>query len=321
MKKSMIISLCLVTVLVTGCGKIAKLENGEEVVASVDGVKITADDLYDQTKVKYMRNILIDMIDQTILNKAYKTDDTMTTAVNNQIASYKEQLGDSFLSTIKSQLGLNSEAEFFDYLLLDYKKNEAIKDYVKTSITDEEINTYYATETVGDIKASHILIKPETTATMTAEQKATKEAEALVLAKEIITKLNAGEKFADLAKQYSDDGSASKGGDLGWFNKGAMVAPFEDAAYALKKGSYSATPVKSEFGYHIILKVDEKAKQTLALAKDSILTSITTDKLSVDKTTLPYKALDQLRKKYKLDIQDSELKKQYDSYMKELLAQ
>jgi foldase protein PrsA len=311
----------MVTLLVTGCGKVAKLNNGEEVVAEVNGEKITANELYTQMKDKYARNMLIDMIDTAILDKVYKTDSAMTTTINNQIASYKQQLGDSFLSTIKTQVGLNSEAEFYNYLMLNYKRNKAIEDYVKGIITDEEIKTYYDTKTVGDIKASHILIKPDVTDSMTSDQKAAKEKEAENLAKEIITKLNNGEKFADLAKKYSDDGSAANGGDLGWFNKGQMTEPFEKAAYALAKGKYSTTPVKTEFGYHIILKTDERAKTSLKQARDSIIDSIKTEKLNETNTTLPYKALDELRKKYKLNIQDSELKKQYNAYMNELMNQ
>lgn len=321
MKKSMILSLCLVALLVTGCGQVAKLKDGSEVVAEVNGKKITADDLYGEMKNTYARNVLIDMIDKTVLEKVYKTDDDMRTTINNQIDSYKEQLGANFMSTVKSQLGLNTEEEFSNYLLLNYKRNLAAKDYIKTIITDAEIQTYYDTKTVGNIKASHILIKPDTTDDMTATEKTAKETEAEDLAKDIIKKLNDGEDFATLAKKYSDDGSASKGGDLGWFNKGAMVESFETAAYALKKGSYSKTPVKSDYGYHIILKTDEKAKPSLKDAKDDIISSITTDKLAEQNNTYTYQALIELRKKYKLNIQDSELKKQYDSYMNELLNQ
>ncbi len=80
------------------------------------------------------------------------------------------------------------------------------------------------------------------------------------LAEQLYQRLLKGEDFATLAKEYSDDpGSASKGGDLGWFGKGTMVAPFENAAFALKAGEISK-PVKTDFGYHIIqvLEIDPK---------------------------------------------------------------
>lgn len=84
------------------------------------------------------------------------------------------------------------------------------------------------------IKCSHILVK--------------KQSEAL----EIMEKLNNGEKFGKMAKEFSiDSPSAKKDGNLGYFTKGMMVKPFEDAAFSLQIGQVSQ-PVKSEFGYHII---------------------------------------------------------------------
>jgi peptidyl-prolyl cis-trans isomerase C len=71
-------------------------------------------------------------------------------------------------------------------------------------------------------------------------------------AKAIIAKLRAGEKFDVLAKQSKDPGSKDNGGDLGWSNPGMFVKPFSEAMMKLEKGQYSATPVKSDFGYHVI---------------------------------------------------------------------
>lgn len=71
-------------------------------------------------------------------------------------------------------------------------------------------------------------------------------------AKAVITKLRAGEKFEELAKQSNDPGSKDTGGDLGWSNPGMFVKPFAEAMVKLEKGQYSATPVKSDFGYHVI---------------------------------------------------------------------
>lgn len=320
MKKIMIVSLCMVALLVTGCGKIAKLENGEEVVVSINGENITANDLYNQIKDKYGRDVLINMVDTIILDKTYKTDDYMTNIINKEVDYYKGQLGENFLPYIKSEIGLNSEQELFTYFLLDYKRSLAIKDYVKNTVTDKEIKDYYKKETVGDIKASHILIQPNVTDGMTSEEITAKEKEAEDLAKELIKKLNNGDDFAKLAKEYGSDGTASKGGDLGWFNKGAMDEAFEKAAFALKKDEYTLIPVKSSFGYHLILKTGEKDKPALDEVKDSVIEDIATNKLSEGDTTIPYKALQELRKKHDLKIDDSELKKQYDSYMKKLLS-
>lgn len=84
------------------------------------------------------------------------------------------------------------------------------------------------------IKCSHILVQ--------------KQSEAL----DIFDRLKKGEKFGKLAKELSiDSGSAKKDGNLGYFTKGMMVKPFEDAAFKLQVGEMSQ-PIKTEFGYHII---------------------------------------------------------------------
>ena len=71
-------------------------------------------------------------------------------------------------------------------------------------------------------------------------------------AKAIIARLRAGENFATLASESIDPGSKDRGGELGWSNPGMFVQPFSEALVALEKGQYSATPVKSDFGYHVI---------------------------------------------------------------------
>ena len=73
----------------------------------------------------------------------------------------------------------------------------------------------------------------------------------------VLGQIKAGANFEDLAKKYSDDGSAAQGGDLGWFGKGVMVPQFEVAAFKLNKGEVTPELVETQFGYHII-KVDDK---------------------------------------------------------------
>lgn len=100
----------------------------------------------------------------------------------------------------------------------------------------------------GNIRASHILISysgaPRTSATRS-------KAEAKALAEDLLARVKGGEDFSELAKAYSDCPSAPKGGDLGFFGKGQMVKPFEDAAFGLEPGQVSGI-VETQFGYHII---------------------------------------------------------------------
>jgi peptidyl-prolyl cis-trans isomerase C len=79
-------------------------------------------------------------------------------------------------------------------------------------------------------------------------------------AKDIIAQLKAGAKFEDLAKKYGDpkDAATQQGGDLGFFKKGDMLPEFSDAAFALKKGEYTQTPVHSKYGWHVIQVLDTR---------------------------------------------------------------
>jgi peptidyl-prolyl cis-trans isomerase C len=75
-------------------------------------------------------------------------------------------------------------------------------------------------------------------------------------AQAVLGRLSNGEKFFNLAKEFSrDPGSGKRGGDLGWFSRGKMVKEFEQAAFALQKGQTSAI-VKTQFGYHIIRRLE-----------------------------------------------------------------
>ena len=94
---------------------------------------------------------------------------------------------------------------------------------------------------VREVRASHILVSSRK--------------EALQLKKEI---KNGDITFEDAAIQYSQCPSGRRGGDLGYFNKGDMVEEFEEAAYNLKVNEYTKEPIKTSYGYHIILKTDEK---------------------------------------------------------------
>ena len=87
--------------------------------------------------------------------------------------------------------------------------------------------------------------------------------EQLEKARSVLERIKKGESFEDLAKEYSEDvGSKEKGGDLGWFGKGVMVPEFEKAVFEdLKKGEITPEPVETQFGYHIIKKVDERTNQ------------------------------------------------------------
>ena len=80
-------------------------------------------------------------------------------------------------------------------------------------------------------------------------------------AKDLIAQIDKGASFEKLAKENSKDGSANEGGDLGWFNAAQMVKPFSDALQQLEVGKYTTTPVKTDFGWHVI-KLEETRAAT-----------------------------------------------------------
>jgi foldase protein PrsA len=240
----------------------------------------------------------------------------MVEKIDAQITTLKNQFGSDFDEAISYYYGVNTQKELYDYIEMTYKREIATNEYAQTLIDDEDIQKYYDEKAIGDIKASHILIKSEATDDMTDEQKAAAETKALNTAKDIIKKLNDGEKFADLAKKYSGDSSASDGGNLGYFNRGDMVTEFEDAAVALKVNEYTKTPVKTKYGYHIILKTDQKSKPKLSDIKSDIRTTLI-DSLIANTANITTYAMEWIREKYDLKIYDSELKIKYDHYMNE----
>jgi peptidyl-prolyl cis-trans isomerase D len=119
-------------------------------------------------------------------------------------------------------------------------------------LSDAEIEKYYTEhvkdfETPRQLLASHVLVRVAETGGSEAEDRAREKIAA------VIKRARAGEDFAKLAREVTEDpGSKDKGGDLGWVSAGTMVPPFEQALFALKKGEISPEPVRTPFGFHAI---------------------------------------------------------------------
>jgi peptidyl-prolyl cis-trans isomerase D len=138
----------------------------------------------------------------------------------------------------------------------------------KVTVTGQQIERYYNDNiqqysTPEQVRASHILLKTD----------GKDDAAVKKQAEDLIAQLKKGADFAELAKKYSqDEGSAKKGGDLDYFPHGQMVKEFDDVAFKLKPGEMTDTPVKSQFGYHIIKVIDKKpaTQKTLAEVRGQI---------------------------------------------------
>ncbi len=120
-----------------------------------------------------------------------------------------------------------------------------VQDYVKKNpISDAQLKQQYEAIKVQlgttEYKARHILVANEEDARI------------------IVANLKKGVKFEELAKQSIDPGSKDNGGDLGWASAGNFVKPFSDALTSLSKGKYTETPVKTEFGYHVVMLEDTR---------------------------------------------------------------
>lgn len=319
MKKILIFCLC--ALLLTGCGDV-KLENGENAIVSFNnGDGITAQDLYDELKEMYGVNHLVNLIDAKLLDLEYEETTEELEYVQQIVDSVKSESGDEFIDYIEYYYGVNSEEAFEDYIRLNYRRSLWIEDYAREIVTDKQIEDYYNDVYVGDMEVSHILITSDATSDMTDDEKKAAETEAYNKAKEIIEKLNNGEDFATLAKENSDDsGTASDGGVVGTVNYGMNYdEDFVDAAAALEEGKYSSTPVKTQFGYHIIYKTKQNEKESLEDSSDTIRDIIAEESLN-NNTLLYSEALEALREKYEMNIVDSDLNSGYEEYLKEITS-
>lgn len=131
---------------------------------------------------------------------------------------------------VRGQIDLARQGVLIGAYLNDYVKNHPVTD----EMLKQEYDQIAAKMGNKEYKARHILVE--------------KEEEA----KAIIEKLKKGEKFADLAKESKDPGSKERGGDLDWANPGSYVPPFSAAMVKLEKGKFTETPVKTDFGWHVI---------------------------------------------------------------------
>ena len=185
------------------------------------------------------------------------------------------------------RLGLDKTKDFLAREELQRREllvNTFIQDFIKKNpVTDAEARAAYDKQKSAmgtkEYSARHILVKTENEA------------------KDIIAQLDKKVDFAKLAKEKSVDSSKQNGGDLGWFSPAVMVKPFGDAVATLKKGAYTATPVQSQFGWHVI-KLEDTREAQPPVYSDKLKNEI---KQQMQQINLQ-KALVELKNKSKIDI-------------------
>jgi len=154
-----------------------------------------------------------------------------------------KKLGLDKKTEVAAQADLARQAIIIRAFVQDYLKKHPVGDDQVKAAYDKVKGQLGSTEYKTEYKVRHILVEKEDEA------------------KTIIANLKKGTKFDELAKQSKDPGSRENGGDLGWGSAAKYVKPFADAVAALGKGKYSDTPVKTDFGYHVI-QVDDSRPLT-----------------------------------------------------------
>jgi len=215
----------------------------DAVLASVNGEKITERDLgiayaglSDSVKQQPQQQVLPQLLNELINAKAL------------EIEARKENLQKD--PDVKAQMDAASGAVL---------QNALLRKDLAPQLTEDKLKAIYQAQYAGkpgeeEIHAEHILLKSQADA------------------QAVIDQLNKGADFATLAKSKSTDPNASSGGDLGWFKKGDMVQAFSNAAFALKTGQISQTPVQSPYGWHVIkvLGTRTAAPQTYEQIHDTL---------------------------------------------------
>ena len=211
----------------------------DKVVASVNGKKIHESDIArNLTEIQGFENFAIEQ--QTLIKS--KVLDSLTAIM--AVAHEAERLEIAESEEFKKNL-----EDFRNQLLY----TTLIEKHIENFITDAKIKKYYDSHKKmfleNKASASHILVKSSDEAVS------------------IIKKLNNGDDFEKLAREFSIGPSSKNNGDLGWFNKDDMVEEFSEAAFKLEKGKYTKKPVRTQFGWHII-KLNDKISDTPKLLKD-----------------------------------------------------
>ncbi|MFC6290071.1 peptidylprolyl isomerase PrsA [Levilactobacillus angrenensis] len=281
----------LLTVTLAGCGS--------QTVATTNGGKITESAYYSSLKgTSSGKQVLQQMILNKVLEKQYGSN-VSKSAVNKQFNTYKSQYGSSFKSVL-SQSGMTESSlktEIRSNLLL----KEAVKDNV--TVTDAQLKKQFKSYE-PKVTVAHILVSKKSTAqTIISDLKDTK-------------KSNLTSEFTKLAKKYSTDtATKNKGGKLSAFDSTdtSLDSTFKKAAFKLSTDEYTATPVKTQYGYHVILMLKNPGKGTIKEHKAELKKQIIDNDMN-DSTVL-HNVVAKVLKKGNVSIKDNDLKNILSDYL------
>ncbi|WP_242236457.1 peptidylprolyl isomerase PrsA [Bacillus cereus group sp. BfR-BA-01316] len=260
-----------VALTLSACG------SSENVATSKVG-NVTEKELSKELRQTYGKSTLSQMMLNKALLDKYEVSDE---EAKKQVEAAKEQMGDKFKVALE-QVGLKNEDELKERM----KPEIALEKAIRATVTDKDVKDNHKPE----MKVSHILVKDEKTA------------------KEVKEKINNGEDFTALAKQYSEDsGSKEQGGEIAGFAPGQTVKEFEEAAYKLDAGQVSE-PIKTSYGYHIIKVTDKKELKPFDEVKDTIRKDLEQQRLQDTTGKWKQQVINDLLKEADIKVTDNEFK-------------
>jgi len=259
-------------------------DTNSEVVVETKAGNITKDEFYNELKERYGEEVLQELVYEKVLTDQFEVPEE---EINQEMDQIKKELGDNFDLALQSS-GIAGEEELREVIKFRKLQERAAIQDVK--VTEEELKSYYD-NLKPEVKARHILVEDEATA------------------KEVKQKLDAGEDFAELAKEYSKDATAQSGGDLGWLIESQLDQDFAKVAFQLKQGEIS-DPVKSQFGWHIIQATEVVEKKPFEEMKEEVEYDVKVSK--VDNAAFQ-EALNEALKKANIEVKDKDFKDLFKS--------
>ena len=277
---------------------ISQLKNGEEKVVSIDNYTITADTLYESLKNMGSVYIIINEIDAKILDNLYETTDEMIEEVTSEANYYLNTASNYYGYSVTAFLSSNGFTSFEDFknnLILEYKRNLYLTDYLKKEITEEEIKNFYNNLT-GAMSGKYILIDD------------------LDTTKKILADLKSGKTYSEIINAYNDKINIKALKNI------EFDSNIEDEIYEelknLEVNSYSNNYFNLNDKYVVVFKDDEIEKASLKGLNERIKIYLAEEKINQDDGTIANEILNDLREKYNLHFFDTSIEKEYLNYLK-----
>lgn len=287
--------------------RIAKLENGEEVAIKIGDKNITADAMYTKLKEKYAIYELLDIVDSNILYDMYELTEEDNEEIENRADNYIRYYEENHNISEEEFLENNGFAnlnEFKKYLELDHLRKKYYDEYLTKQISEEEIEDYYDEEVFAPFNIEHILVKISNDVT---------DEDAKEKAQEILDRLDDGEDWEDLKEEYEDE-IINEAFKVDFDSN--LEDEFKTTAIKLKDGKYSTSLVKTNYGYHIIYRVETLETPEYDEVKERIL-EVLKNKYAKENENVYEKSMIIMREEAKMEIKDTELNEVYKKYTKD----